>query len=561
MPRRALSRAIASDARVVSRPVPTPTVTARIAAFVLSFVLATPLVTPAPAVEPIELVGALPITIPAAGGLVTNVWGWVHPTTHREYAIVGTRPRGIHIVDVTDPTNPILIGYVDNVTGFDMKTWGTYLYVCDGGGGITTRILDIADPTNPVILPAMLPSAHSIAISNAGMMWLNYPGLRGLNLATNPTAPTVWFAGPAGGHDTTCRGNWVYDYSGYGGCRIYNLSAPLTLSLIGTCYDARIRYYHSGDRSKDGKTLYICDEFAIKPSPDITIWDITAPATPQMLATSISDSTATAHNLFIVGDVAYVSYYTAGFKAFNIADPVHPSLIGAYDTAPAQTGECYCGGAYGVYPFAPSGVIYVSDWNNGLFLFRLTTTTAVRFTDITAEPARDGVVVKWDVWTDEAIAGFRVYRRDEGGTLDLPLGAAPLSARARAFLDGQAAPGHRYSYIVVALTDDGDQEMSPRVMVTVPAGTTRVVSVHPNPFNPRTTVEYELAETAYVTLDVFDTNGARVARLVDGTRSAGEHSASWEGLDGSGQPVASGVYFARLTVDKRAFTRQMVLLK
>jgi hypothetical protein len=512
------------------------------------------------AADPVELVGQLPIDIPTADGFVTDVWGWVHPTTLREYAIVGTDPRGIHIVDVTDPANPVLAKYIDNVPGFDMKTWDHYLYVCEGGSGPPSRIIDIADPANPVLLPAQLPTAHNIAIADYGVMYMNWPSLRALDLLPDPTNPSLWFSGAAGGHDITPRGNIVYDFSGTGGgCRIYTYAGSHTLLLLGTAYDGGIFYYHSGDQSSDGKYLFICDETATHPTADISIFNIQTPSSPQLVGT-LGDPTATAHNLFVVGNVAYVSYYTAGFKAFNISDPAHPSLIGRYDTT-AQAGECYCAGAFGVYPFSPSGNVFVSDWDNGLFIFRLTTTVPVRFTDVSARPSAGGVRVSWSVWSDETIEGFRVYRRGPGSDRNHPLTPADLPSATRAFLDSAVLPGGVYTYVVSARDADGDENLSAPVTVAVPSGRTGLLSVHPNPFHPATRIEFETAAAGRVRLEVFDARGTRVRVLFDAEAAAGRRAAAWDGFDDRGRAAASGVYFARLSAGKHVSTRRMVLLR
>jgi len=83
----------------------------------------------------------------------------------------------------------------------------------------------------------------------------------------------------------------------------------------------------------------------------------------------------------------------------------------------------------------------------------------------------------------------------------------------------------------------------------------------PNPFNPKTTIAYALPEAGHVTLRVYDVAGRLVRVLEDGEREAGAHSATWDGTDGAGLGVGSGVYFCRLETDGRVETRSMVLLK
>jgi len=69
---------------------------------------------------------------------------------------------------------------------------------------------------------------------------------------------------------------------------------------------------------------------------------------------------------------------------------------------------------------------------------------------------------------------------------------------------------------------------------------------HPNPFNPETTIRYELSVASEVVLEVFDTVGQRVRVLEEDVLPAGLHEAMWDGLDEVGEAVSSGVYFYRL---------------
>lgn len=84
---------------------------------------------------------------------------------------------------------------------------------------------------------------------------------------------------------------------------------------------------------------------------------------------------------------------------------------------------------------------------------------------------------------------------------------------------------------------------------------------HPNPFNPTTTITFDLAEAATVDLTVFDAGGRFVRRLDRGQRAAGVHRITWNGTDERGEPVASGLYFYRLEMGGEVVSRKMVLLK
>ena len=69
---------------------------------------------------------------------------------------------------------------------------------------------------------------------------------------------------------------------------------------------------------------------------------------------------------------------------------------------------------------------------------------------------------------------------------------------------------------------------------------------YPNPFNPSTTVAFELPEMARVSAVVYDVTGRVVRHLFDRTFAAGQHTVGWAGDDNAGRVVSSGVYFVRL---------------
>ncbi|MBU2501974.1 S8 family serine peptidase [bacterium] len=84
----------------------------------------------------------------------------------------------------------------------------------------------------------------------------------------------------------------------------------------------------------------------------------------------------------------------------------------------------------------------------------------------------------------------------------------------------------------------------------------------PNPFNPMTTLAFDLPRTAAVRLEVYDMRGKLVRTLLDGVRmEAGRHEAVWRGDDQAGRPVAGGVYFYRMRADDFESVRRMTLVK
>jgi hypothetical protein len=261
------------------------------------------------------------------------------------------------------------------VPRYDIKTRGNLVYTVDGLANGTGGILDISNPANPVAV-GTFPGGHNIWIDTKGFMYVALPGLTCYDLNGHATNPLfAWRIESPDGHDAWVRGDILFDFRGYAGTFIYNITDRYSPQLLGSIIDPTVTYHHEGRLTEDGRYLYLCDEFALTPNPDITIWDLQNIANPVKVG-GIYDPTATVHYCYVVGHALAVAYFTAGFKLFDITNPTQPVLVDHYDTS-VKSGEGIFEGAYGCYPFGPGGTIYVSDRPNGLYVFRFDFATGI----------------------------------------------------------------------------------------------------------------------------------------------------------------------------------------
>ena len=96
---------------------------------------------------------------------------------------------------------------------------------------------------------------------------------------------------------------------------------------------------------------------------------------------------------------------------------------------------------------------------------------------------------------------------------------------------------------------------------SLPPSTTQLISNYPNPFNPSTTISFDIAEAGVVRIDVYNIRGQRVSTLINENMSPRTHSTNWNGTDENGLNVASGVYFYQLRVGEITQTKRMLLMK
>ena len=84
---------------------------------------------------------------------------------------------------------------------------------------------------------------------------------------------------------------------------------------------------------------------------------------------------------------------------------------------------------------------------------------------------------------------------------------------------------------------------------------------YPNPFNPSTTISFDLNVRSSLNLKIFDQLGREVITLYSGTLERGNHSYTWNGRDNNGKKVSSGIYFSQLQVGDMHRVRKVTLLK
>ena len=89
----------------------------------------------------------------------------------------------------------------------------------------------------------------------------------------------------------------------------------------------------------------------------------------------------------------------------------------------------------------------------------------------------------------------------------------------------------------------------------------RLYPNYPNPFNPVTTISYDLPENGYVKLVIYNMRGEKVTTLIQGNQEVGSYQLNWDGRDHNGDTVASGIYLLNIVSVNYTKTNKMIFIR
>ena len=298
-----------------------------------------------------------------------DVWGYAAEGV--ELAIVGTFD-GTSFVDVTDTDNPVEVGFFSGPgsTWRDIKTYQTYAYIVnESGSGL--QIIDLADPLNPVDL-----GFYSGAFSTCHNVWIDTGAGVLYAVGTNNGTQILSLAAPASPsqitsfqdyyvHDIYVKDGLAYAAAIYDGLvAIWDVSLLPAITELGAASTPGF-FCHNTWTTEDQAYCLTTDEVD---GGHIGIFDVSNPNSISFVEewTNPDEVTSIVHNVTVKEGFAYIAWYTSGLQILDISNPSSPQRVGYYDTNPGANGY---DGAWGVYPFTPSGHIYIGDMSSGLYVF------------------------------------------------------------------------------------------------------------------------------------------------------------------------------------------------
>ena len=348
-----------------------------------------------------------------------DIWGFYDLNTEREYALIGLE-NGVAIVDVSNPSSPFEIDTVAGAssTWRDIKVYQffdetsqrfhAFAYVTTDNANIGLRLIDLSGLPHSVsgsvaVSPEL--SAHNVYITNLdyttnsvvdGVPPVLYTA--GSNLSNGrirayaldvPTVLTLTADAPVLGssHDlssVTIRDARINQCpaatthcvllidANEDNLQIWDATNPANPVRLSSTLYAELGFVHSAWFTRDGNYAFVqdeLDELDFGGNTRLRIFDMSNLAQPVLAGTWTGTEAAIDHNGFVRGNRYYMANYTRGLTILDISNPVQPVESGFFDTFPANNFANFAG-AWGVYPYLPSGNLLLSDINGGLFVLQ-----------------------------------------------------------------------------------------------------------------------------------------------------------------------------------------------
>lgn len=492
-------------------------------------------------------------------GNTNDVWGWVSPTTAREYAILGCADV-TSFIDVTDPVNPIFLGtlatHSESSLWRDVESYGNWLYVVSEAQDHGLQVFDLTQldgVTNPPLLFAE--SAHYDGFSNCHTVNIDpvsgfvfaygtntYAGGEHIVDASNPLDPLL--AGGYEGSGYTHDGfAWTYDgpdtdYTGREiviACNgransdndklvVVDVTVKTDCQLIGEYNfngESTMGYFHQGWITKNKKYFLMNDEL-----DEMALGNDQQPYGTRTHIFNIIDldnvtyegfyegtSSAIDHNLYMLDQFIYESNYRSGVRVLDAIRVSSSTLseVAFFDLYP-ENDNAQFSGTWSNYPYLPSGIVLATSMYDGMFIVKPTIITT----------SQDS----WDLCTTDDV----VFEIDINANLAFPLtvgidglGGATASAAvinnegvATVTITGIASlsPGN-YTPNLLLISTFGEQyeiplEVNVCSTINVSENPTSLLSVFPNPVQQE--LQVQLTQSVKE-LEIFDAAGKKVLSI------------------------------------------------
>ncbi|MCD4777002.1 MAG: T9SS type A sorting domain-containing protein [Candidatus Aegiribacteria sp.] len=503
------------------------------------------------------------------------------------YAFIADHSNGLEIVDVTTPSSPVFKSHISTSgSAYDVEVDGDYAFVATDD----MDVVDISNLNTPFIAQTFstMDGVRSIFLNGDYLFSSEGSFLEILNIQ-QPASTYLegslqrpyWLQEVKIDQDIAYLADMGEIFSVPGGLRIVDISDPTCPFLRGEYsmdlwampnnLDIRYGYAYMQD--------YISSIYTL-----ITI-DVNNPDLPQLAG----EYDSSAKDIFACDTLVYI-LDNEYLKILNLQDPLNPIPEGSLTLSDNALRICVNNG-YAFIAGDGANTLWIVDVSDCLNPYLVTSiTTACNYTrdivvqdnllylvcdqcmqivnveDInnpTVVSTYDEVTNATGICVKEGYAYIADYNLLK---VDITEPAAPI------YLEEYPIPGCCYNVAVfdnhlfvttessfLVFQDSDLLQIDDEDIFTL-AGAV-LLQNFPNPFHQQTIIEYQIAYSSLVSLNIYDLMGRQVRTLVNEDQYAGDHSIIWDGSDNSGNAMTSGIYYCRLSQGNIIETKKVLLIR
>ncbi len=474
------------------------------------------------------------------------------------YVVAAGEDGGLFVIEVANPYAPRVVGGWHYGYGNNIDYANNRIYLSGGKEGL--YIFNAANMNFPSLLSATptYSSSQDVTVSGQYAYIVEQPsGLKAINIS-NIRMPLVTYSrqfcwennayqGVSSGVSVVDNKLYVSDFADMLGGRhdfraygLDNPEQPESLSVYGNL--------NIGVRGHAVRN----DIAYLSNSSDLKILDVRNGSNMQLLNT-FNGGWDFAYGMDLVGNYIYVGTMDTGLKILDITNETRPEIVGSFDT----NGQTFTAKYH-------DGYIYLPDYEQGLRIVNVANPAAPFEVGHFSTYQNCVDVAFIDTRTDSyAIAAFD----DQIVALNIADPSNPvevgyfesgdprrLCTRGDTIFVADRIAG-LYIFLLDVQVGVTDDQTSPKPEYL------NSLRNYPNPFNPQTTISFDMPVGNYLTVDIYDILGRHTIRLLDGYTEPGQHRIIWDGKDSHGNQVSQGVFFYKLYTGGKSYTGKMILLK
>jgi hypothetical protein len=444
---------------------------------------------------------------------------------------------GLRIINISNPENLEEIGYCETPgrgRGMDIAFNGDRAYIANEGG---LHVINVAELENPSIIGFRGtggPTPHCVERNGDKIFFMSpYWGLWSLDVSESSSPQAEGFFWHLGSNPLNFATSGIFaGIAGSAGFHLIDISDPS--SFIETAFF---------DTHESTVAVAMADQYAyVQDALKLTVLDVLDPENPIEVG---SIEGYGPDDMALRGDYAYIA--DAGLRIIDVSEPAALVELSWLWTG-RLTEEVELEGDFAYLHDGANRIVDISDPNDPFEVFNDSSDQWMprmhpsdNYVYLTPNDTELSVYYATD---PTAMIEVASYNSENNISIIGVIGDEVY------LNDGGSIRIIRNDHVVGVKEDlhNGPTEYT-------------LNQNYPNPFNPTTTISYDLSEQSTVSLKVYDIRGQEVISLQEAERLPGSYEVQWNGLDQSGNPVRTGVYFCLLQAGVFSQTIKMVYLR